>query len=222
MTIFSRLFYAGRLRCEGQGFHFREQRERKFTSLLSFSDTLIIVWAFCRFLDADFPFQVTSRSFNHSRDYSTFSLPWPSWHLKLPTISFAASAYIAGSSGLPGNVSRTVQSGSTFLHSLIKLTNKTNRKLQNFSSPELDTHLAVFRAMFNLLSNLALSAECRGVMWKVGCWAYHVNIFTYTAWHDVWLFSVSIENANARLSFYGPKCLQAFSLCVLRILILLL
>ncbi|CAH3027837.1 unnamed protein product, partial [Porites evermanni] len=77
-----------------------------------------------------------------------------------------ASAYIAGSSGVPGSVSRTVQSGSTFLHSLIKLTNKTNSKLQNFSSPELDTHLAVLRAMFNLLSNLALSAECRGVMWK--------------------------------------------------------
>ena len=122
---------------------------------------------------------MNTRSFNHSRDYSTFQLPSPSWLLKLPTISFAASAYIAGSSGVPGSVSRTVQSGSTFLHSLIKLTNKTNSKLQNFSSPELDSHLAVFRAMFNLLSNLALSAECRGVMWKVRCWAYHVNIFTY-------------------------------------------
>lgn len=140
-------------------------------------------------------------------------------HLKLLTIFFAASAYIAGSSGVPGSVSRTVQSGSTFLHGLIKLTNKTNSKLQNFSSPELDTHLAVFRAMFNLLSNLALSAECRGVMWKVGWWAYHVSIFTYTAWHDAWLFSVPIKNAHALLSFHGPKRLQVFFLCVLRILI---
>lgn len=83
--------------------------------------------------------------------------------------AFAASAFIAGSSGVPGSVSRAVQSGSTFLHSLIKLTNKTNSKLhQNNSSSELDSHLFVLRAMFNLLSNLALSAECRGVMWKVG------------------------------------------------------
>lgn len=69
---------------------------------------------------------------------------------------------------MPGSVSRAVQSGSTFLHSLIKLTNKTNSKLQNSSSTELDSHLVVFRAMFDLLSNLALSPECRGVMWKVG------------------------------------------------------
>lgn len=65
-------------------------------------------------------------------------------------------------------MSRAVQSGSTFLHSVIKLTNKTNSKLQNSSSAELDSHLAVVRAVFNLLSNLALSAECRGVFWKVG------------------------------------------------------
>ena len=81
---------------------------------------------------------------------------------------FVASAFIAGSSGVPGSVSRSVQSGSTFLHSLIKLTNKTNNKLQSSSGTELESHLAVFRAMFNLLSNLVLSAECRGVMWKVG------------------------------------------------------
>ena len=43
VTIFSRLFYFGRLRCEGEGFHVHEKRERKLTSLLSFSDTLIIV-----------------------------------------------------------------------------------------------------------------------------------------------------------------------------------
>jgi len=77
-----------------------------------------------------------------------------------------ASAFIAGSSGVPGSVSRAVQSGSTFLHSLIKLTNKTNSKLQSSTSTELDSHLAVFRVLFNLLRNLALNAECRGVMWK--------------------------------------------------------
>jgi len=77
-----------------------------------------------------------------------------------------ASAFIAGSSGVAGNVSRAVQSGSTFLHSLIKLSNKINSKLQNSSGSELDSHLSVLKAVFNLLSNLALSAECRGVMWK--------------------------------------------------------
>ena len=81
---------------------------------------------------------------------------------------FAASAYVAGSSGVLGNVSRSVQSGSTLLHSLIKLTHKTNSKVQNSSSTELDMHLAVLKNMFNLLSNLALIAECRGVLWKVG------------------------------------------------------
>lgn len=80
---------------------------------------------------------------------------------------FPASAFIAGSSGVAGNVSRAVQSGSTFLHSLIKLSNKINSKLQNSSGSELDSYLSVLKAMFNLLSNLALSAECRGVMWKV-------------------------------------------------------
>ena len=79
-----------------------------------------------------------------------------------------ASAFIAGSSGVPGSVSRAVQSGSTFLHSLIKLSSKINSKLQNSSGSELDSHLSVLKAMFNLLSNLALSAECRGVLWKVG------------------------------------------------------
>ena len=43
VTIFYLLFYFGRLRCEGEGFHVHEKRERKLTSLLSFSDTLIIV-----------------------------------------------------------------------------------------------------------------------------------------------------------------------------------
>ena len=43
VTIFSRLFYFGRLRCEGEGFHVHEKRERKLTSPLSFSYTLIIV-----------------------------------------------------------------------------------------------------------------------------------------------------------------------------------
>jgi len=81
---------------------------------------------------------------------------------------FPASVFIAGSSGVPGSVSRAVQSGSTFLHSLIKLSNKINSKLQNSSGSELDSHLSVLKAMFNLLSNLALSAECRGVLWKVG------------------------------------------------------
>lgn len=90
-------------------------------------------------------------------------------YLSVLFLVFAASAFIAGSSGVPGSVSRAVQSGSTFLHSLIKLTIKTNSKLrQNSSSSELDSHLSVLRAMFNLLSNLALSAECRGIMWKVG------------------------------------------------------
>lgn len=77
-----------------------------------------------------------------------------------------ASALIAGSSGVPGSVSRAVQSGSTFLHSLIKLSNKINSKLQNSSGGEVDLHLSVLKPMFNLLSNLALSAECRGVIWK--------------------------------------------------------
>lgn len=89
---------------------------------------------------------------------------------------FVASAFIAGSSGVTGSVSRSVQSGSTFLHSLIKLTNKTNNKLQSSSGTELESHLALFRALFNLLSNLALSAECRGVMWKVGWMTGHVII----------------------------------------------
>ena len=43
VTIFYLLFYFGRLRCEGEGFHVHEKRERKLTSLLSFSDTVIIV-----------------------------------------------------------------------------------------------------------------------------------------------------------------------------------
>ncbi|XP_068721388.1 rotatin-like isoform X1 [Montipora capricornis] len=77
-----------------------------------------------------------------------------------------ASARIAGSTGVPGSVSRSLQSGSTFLHGVIKLTNKTISKLQNGTSTELDTHLAVFRAIFNLLNNAALSAECRGILWK--------------------------------------------------------
>ena len=70
----------------------------------------------------------------------------------------------------PGIVSCTVQSGSTFLHSLIKLANKTHSKLQS--------HLAVFRAFFNLLCSLALSAECRGVMWKVWLRIGHVTTVT--------------------------------------------
>lgn len=84
----------------------------------------------------------------------------------LTYIALAASAFVAGSSGVPGSVSRSVQSGSTLLHSLIKLTHKTNSKLQNSSSSDLDMHLAVLRNMSSLLSNLALSAECRGVLWK--------------------------------------------------------
>jgi len=97
---------------------------------------------------------------------------------------FAASAFIAGSSGVPGSVSRAVQSGSTFLHSLIKLTNKTNSKLQSSTSTELDSHLAVFRVLFNLLSNLALNAECRGVMWKVGLRTDHEIIVSGLAFRQ--------------------------------------
>ena len=81
---------------------------------------------------------------------------------------FAASARIAGSTGIPGSVSRSVQSGSTLLHSVLKLANKTNSKLQSSSGNEVDLYFAVFKAMFNLLSNLVLCAECRGVLWKVG------------------------------------------------------
>lgn len=81
---------------------------------------------------------------------------------------FAASARIAGSTGIPGNVSRSVQSGSTLMHGVLKLANKTNSKLHNSSGNEVDSHFAVLKAMFNLLSNLALCAECRGILWKVG------------------------------------------------------
>ena len=40
-------------------------------------------------------------------------------------------------------------------------------KLQTSSPVELDKHLATHRALFALLANLALSAECRGMLWKV-------------------------------------------------------
>ena len=81
---------------------------------------------------------------------------------------FAASARIAGSTGIPGSVSRSVQSGSTLMHGVLKLANKTNSKLHNSSGNEVDSHFVVLKAMFNLLSNLALCAECRGILWKVG------------------------------------------------------
>ena len=114
---------------------------------------------------------------------------------------FVASAFIAGSSGVPGSVSRAVQSGSTFLHSLIKLTNKTNSKLQNSSSAELESHLAVLRAMFNLLSNLALSAECRGVMWKVSIRTDHVIIVAYCA-----CFLSGLINLKPRMHAIAKFC----------------
>lgn len=54
------------------------------------------------------------------------------------------------------------------MHGVLKLANKTNSKLHNSSGNEVDSHFAVLKAMFNLLSNLALCAECRGILWKVG------------------------------------------------------
>ena len=103
---------------------------------------------------------------------------------------FPASALVAGSSGVPGSVSRAVQSGSTFLHSLIKLSNKINSKLQNSSGGEVDLHLAVLKPMFNLLSNLALSAECRGVIWKVSEWGEHRSHMSH-AFKQCFFFFVS-------------------------------
>ena len=54
------------------------------------------------------------------------------------------------------------------MHGVLKLANKTNSKLHNSSGNEVDSHFVVLKAMFNLLNNLALCAECRGILWKVG------------------------------------------------------
>lgn len=52
------------------------------------------------------------------------------------------------------------------MHGVLKLANKTNSKLHNSSGNEVDSHFVVLKAMFNLLNNLALCAECRGILWK--------------------------------------------------------
>ncbi|XP_048576455.1 rotatin-like isoform X2 [Nematostella vectensis] len=74
------------------------------------------------------------------------------------------AACIAGGS----SISRASQSGTTFLNNLLKTASSTNRKiLSSNSCPDLDTHLATHKALFTLLANLAMSAECRGIIWKV-------------------------------------------------------
>ena len=39
--------------------------------------------------------------------------------------------------------------------------------MKNSSSVELEKNLVTHKALFALLANLALSPECRGVLWKV-------------------------------------------------------
>ena len=74
---------------------------------------------------------------------------------------FQACALLAGNSSASG--------ATTFMQSLLKFASKTSKNVQQQNAcAELDKHVSTLRALFSLLGNLALSAECRGIMWKVG------------------------------------------------------
>ena len=69
------------------------------------------------------------------------------------------------SSGIGSSV-RLGPSNNTFVHCVIKMASKYGGKLLNNSTGH--GNLASCQILFSLLKNMAMTSECRGIMWKVG------------------------------------------------------
>lgn len=69
------------------------------------------------------------------------------------------------SSGV-GSTVRLGPSNNTFVHCVIKMASKFGGKLLNNSTGP--GNLASAHILFSLLKNMAMTSECRGIMWKVG------------------------------------------------------
>lgn len=68
------------------------------------------------------------------------------------------------SSGFGSSV-RLGPSNNTFVHCVVKMAIKYGGKLLNNSTGQ--GNLACCHILFSLLRNMAMTSECRGILWKV-------------------------------------------------------
>jgi hypothetical protein len=80
-------------------------------------------------------------------------------------VRISASIAMSNTSSGVGSSIRLGPSNNTFVHCVIKMASKYGGKLLNNSTGH--GNLASCQILFSLLKNMAMTSECRGIMWKV-------------------------------------------------------
>ena len=80
-------------------------------------------------------------------------------------VRISASIAMSNTSSGVGSSVRLGPSNNTFVHCVIKMASKYGGKLLNNSTGH--GNLASCQILFSLLKNMAMTSECRGIMWKV-------------------------------------------------------